>query len=429
MTHGITRGRLALETRRSVRSIPILLLAVAATVAGGIAIFSQLSNTLLKSTVQARFAVDDAFGVLAGVDDVRYRGVPAGTIMKIEREGTQPVLRIKIREDYPLYRDARAELRPETPLNDQYLDIIDPGTPKAGRLDEDHVVPASRTAVNVKVNDVLNTLEANERTRLTQLLDNLGNGMEDGGRSLRAAVNQFTPFVASAHTLTKELAKRDKAVKRLIHNAGVLTKTLGDREQQLRTLVREGSATLGTLQEGSADLDRTLAELPQTTRAVDSGLRSVVAVLGDVDRAVADLRPIARRLPGDLSTVRKLDAALSPAVRRLMDPVDRLVPFARALRPLADDASDTVDALSPQTPWLDKATRSLALCEKAVQGFFQWNASLSKFGDVRAPIPRGNLAVNAPDLGIPGVAKRKPAENCAGGVTIDGRVPTKEDES
>lgn len=428
MTHGVTRGRLLLELRRSTRAIPVLVVGAVLTVVGAALIFSQLTNTLFKSTREARFAVNDAYGVLEGVDDVRYRGVPAGTIQAIERVGAQPVLRIKLRDDYPVYRDARAELRPETPLNDQYLDIIDPGTPKAGRLSDDEVVPASRTAVNVKINDVLNTLQANERTRLAALLDNLGNGLEDGGAELRRTLDIFTPFVREAGTITDELAKRETLVKRLIGNVGTLTASLGDREQQIRYLLRDGSAVLGTLQEGSGDLDRTIRALPGTTSSINASLRAVDGVLGDVDGAIGDLTPIAEGLPANLKTVRDLRAVLDPAVRKLAEPVERLVPLARTLDPLATDVNAAVAALRPQTDSLNKVTDSLVKCEKDVRGFFQWNASLSKFGDARGPIPRGNLAVGVPDVGLPGLARRPAAKNCAGGKTIGGRAARKADE-
>jgi phospholipid/cholesterol/gamma-HCH transport system substrate-binding protein len=428
MTHGVTRGRLLLEFRRSTRAIPVLVVGAVLTVVGAALIFSQLTNTLFKSTREARFAVNDAYGVLEGVDDVRYRGVPAGTIQAIERVGAQPVLRIKLRDDYPVYRDARAELRPETPLNDQYLDIIDPGTPKAGRLPDDEVVPASRTAVNVKINDVLNTLQANERTRLAALLDNLGNGLQDGGAELRRTLDIFTPFVREAGSITDELAKRETLVKRLIGNVGTLTASLGDREQQIRYLLRDGSAVLGTLQEGSGDLDRTIRALPGTTSSINASLRAVDGVLGDVDGAIGDLTPIAEGLPANLKTVRDLRAVLDPAVRELAEPVERLVPLARTLDPLATDVNAAVAALRPQTDSLNKVTDSLVKCEKDVRGFFQWNASLSKFGDARGPIPRGNLAVGIPDVGLPGVPRRPAAKNCAGGKTIGGRAARKADE-
>lgn len=264
LTDGVNAARLKLEVRRAIPSLPVILLGVAATLAGAAAIFSQLTPTLFKDTREVRVQIDDAYGILEGVDDVRYRGVPAGTIEQVQRDGTQLVLQLKVRKDYPLYNDARAELRPDTPLNDMYLDFVDPGSPRAGTLEPGRPLPESRVATSVKINDVLNTLRGTERTRLSQLLDNLGNGLADRGAALRAALDQFAPFIQKAGVITDELARHQALTKRLVHNAALLTTDLGERERLVRRLVAEGSATLGALQDGSPDLDATLAELPST---------------------------------------------------------------------------------------------------------------------------------------------------------------------
>jgi len=427
LTEGLNATRLRIEVKRSLPAIPTIVAGVIVTLLGAAAILSQLTPTLFKSTRELRVAIDDAYGILPGVDAVRYRGVPAGTIETIDRRGTQLVLKVTLRKDYPVYKNARMELRPQTPLNDMYLDVVEPGSPSAGDLG-DSVLPESRTDTSVKVNDVLNTLRSTERTRLSQLLDNLGNGLADRGDGLRAAVAEFTPFVAQAGDITHQIALREQMTKRLVHNASLLTTELGTREGQLRTLVRDGSATLGALQEGSADLDATLRELPATVGEINASFAAVRGVVDDVDNAVNDLGPVADELPAALTSVRRLNAVLGPAVRRLRSPVSRLVPLAVALRPVSRDLSATFAGLLPRIDSIGRVTKALTSCEDAVIGFFQWNASLSKFGDVRGPIPRGNLALGAPDTGAPSVTKRSPAENCAGGVTTDGRVPTAEDQ-
>lgn len=427
MTEGMNRARLHLEVSRALPSLPVILVGFVFFVLGGLLIFSQLTPTLFKSTRELRVAIDDAYGVLEGVDDVRYRGVPAGTIKKIERDGTQLVLRVSLRKDYPVYEDARAELRPQTPLNDQYLDIVDPGTRGAGELTADEVLPESRTEVNVKINDVLNTLRSNERTRLALLLDNLGNGLEDGGEGLKAGLEVFVPFLQNARQITDEVARRDRLTRRLVANSGELMTELGRREREIRTLVRDGSATLGTLQEGSSDLNATLAELPPTVGQVRTSFTALNGVLGDVDRVVGDLGPVADQLPSALRSVRKLTAELGPAAKELQKPVTRLAPFALALRPVVADLDATAAQLVRDVPSIDYITKSIAACEKGIIGFFQWNSSLTKFGDVRGPVPRGTLAVETPDAGIAGVPRRKPKRNCAGGTTLQGRVPTEKD--
>jgi virulence factor Mce-like protein len=428
LTEGMSRARLRLESRRAIRSLPPIVLGVVVTLVGGALLFSQLTPTLFKSTREVRVAIDDGFGVLPGVNQVRYRGVPAGQIKAVERDGTQLVLRLSVRKDFPIYKDARAELRPETPLNDMYLDVIDPGTKAAGVLGSGDVLPEPRTETNVKIDDVLNALQPTTRVRLEQLLDNLGGGLKDRGAGLRAAVAEFTPFIADAGKVSSAIARHEGLMKRLVHNAGILTTELGDRQKQVRTLVSAGSATLGALQEGSPGLNQTLAELPGVVREVNASFAAVRGVVGDVDRAVSDLDPVADRLPGALTDVRALNGALSPAARRLRSTVTQLTPLATSLRPVARDLQASIVALRPQAGSINYVTDSLAKCEQGVIGFFQWNASLSKFGDISGPIPRGNLAVGVPDLGLTNTKTRTPAKNCAGGHTIAGKVPTAEDE-
>ncbi|WP_354698883.1 hypothetical protein DSM112329_04581 [Paraconexibacter sp. AEG42_29] len=427
ITEGLNATRLRLESKRSLPSLPPILLGVIATLVGGALLFSQLTPTLFKSTREVNVEIDDAFGVLAGVNQVRYRGVPAGTIKKIDRRGTQLVLKLSVRKDFPIYKDARAELRPETPLNDMYLDFVDPGTKAAGELKSGDALPEPRTASNVKINEVLNALQPNTRVRMEQLLDNLGNGLKDRGAGLRNAVAEFTPFVAEAGRISSAVAKHERLMKRLVHNAGILTTALGERQKQVRTLVTAGSATLGALQEGSPDLNQTLAELPSTVNEINASFAAVRGVLGDVDTAVTDLGPVADQLPNALKDVRALNDVLGPAARRLQSPVTKLTPLATSLRPVASDLRASVVALRPQTDSINKITDGLTKCEQGVIGFFQWNSSLSKFGDLTGPIPRGNLAVGVPDV-TSSLPTRTPVQNCAGGKTVRGAVPTTGDE-
>lgn len=428
LSEGMNRQRLKLETRRALPSLPPIVLGFVATLVGAALIFSQLTPTLFKSTRTAYVAIDDAFGVLPGVNQIRYRGVPAGQIKKIERRGTQLVLKLSVRKDFPIYKDARAELRPETPLNDMFLDIVQPGTPSAGQLGEDDVLPEPRTQTNVKINDVLNALQPNTRVRMAELLDGLGNGLKDRGVGLRNAIAAFEPFLTHAGRISSAIARHERLMKRLVHNASILTTALGERQQEVRTLVTAGSATLGALQAGSPDLNATLNELPPTFSQLQSSFAAVRGVLGDVDRAVNDLGPVADQLPGALGDVRALDKVLGPAALRLQSPVQKLTPLAAALQPVTRDLRSTIVALRPQTGSIDKVTKSVKACEKGIIGFFQWNASLSKFGDIGGAIPRGNLAIGVPDTGLAPGKLRTPVTNCAGGQTINGTVPTTKDE-
>jgi len=404
LTEGVTRERLKMEGKRSIKPTLFFGLGLLVALLIGAFLITRISETFGHKTRTVRFAAPTAFGIFEGFDDVRYRGVPAGTITKIERRGTQIVLVAKIRNEFgPVFKDARVELRPITPLNDEYLDIVDQGTERAGPADPDVPLPQSQMKTSVSVPEVFDTFKSDERKAFNVLLDQLGNGAADRGEALRAAFVQLVPFLEGAGKLTQQIALRRTATKRLIHNTSILTDELGNRETALRRLVKSGAATLGTLQQGSSDLDQTLKELGPTFTELRSSLASVRGVLGDVDTGLRSLNPVADELPGGLTALRKLNRDLVPTLRSLRTGVPPMTEFVVSLTKVFRNLTGASQALRPQVPVVNKVTRDLVTCERGVIGFMHWNASLTKFGDYIAPVPRGNLAI-----GVPSISSRSP---------------------
>jgi hypothetical protein len=249
--------------------------------------------------------------------------------------------------------------------------------------------------------------------------------MADGGVRLRRAFVAVVPFLRQAGDLTRQIAVRKQVTKRLISNAAALTTELGRREIALKRLVASGAATLGTLQQGSGDLDATLAQLGPTFTELRASLAAVRGAVDDIDAGVKGLYPVAERLPQSLASVRRLTADLDPAVRALIPAVYQAGRWTPGVNFVSRAAMPAVDALTPQVPVIDRLTQRLVDCETGVIGFFQWNASLSKYGDLTAPIPRGNLAIGVPDS-APGVPKRLPEKACTPGFPPRG-IPSQED--
>lgn len=422
LSEGVTRSRLATEFKRAIRpsAVSALSAGLALVIVGYLVL--NISAIFGRSTYEVKFAVNQDFGVFAGFDDVRFRGVPAGTITKVERDGARLILVAEIRKDKGVvFQDATAQIRPITPLNDVYLDIVDPGTPASGRADPATPLNESQTATSVTVPDVLNIFDADVRQSTRTLLDQLGNGMDDGGARLRGAFIALGPFLREAGDLTRQVSLRESTTKRLIHNTTLLTSELGDRDVELKRLVKTGAATVGTLQQGSGDLDRTLREVGPTFTELQSSLAAVRGVVDDVDTGLSSLNPVADRLPAALASVRSLNRTLSPAVAKLQSPVKSLVPFVAQLSAVTDRLRPIATELRPQTPTVSRLTQRLIDCEDGVIGFFQWNASLTKFGDKNGPVPRGNLAFGVPAVGL-GDAEpvRQPEKACTPGPVIRG---------
>jgi virulence factor Mce-like protein len=428
LTDGINKARIKLELRRGAWPAVTVLVGALGALAGAAYIATHISRTLLTKTAEVRFVVRDATGVVPGSDDVRFKGIPIGSITDVKFQGHDVVVTAKVQEKYRFYRDARAQLRPNTALQDMFIDIVDRGHPAAGRADAGHPLGSSRVDTSVNIDDVLNVFQPNTRQSFRMLLDQLGNGLHDRGARLRTAFVELTPLLQVAARIANQVAERGPITQRLIHNTAVLTDELARRDRELRTLVHNGALTLTTLQNGASDLNATLHELPPTLAGMDSSFAAFQGVVGDVDRAVVALRPLARGLPVALAALRRLNTTAAPAVRALMTPVGRLVPFARALVPLSSNLRRAVDTLAPQAHTIDHATKDLVLCKKGVQGFFQWDASMSKYGDVRGPVPRGNVVFGAQSSGVLADPNEYAPQACTPGQAIGGRVPRPEDK-
>jgi ABC-type transporter Mla subunit MlaD len=423
VTAGLNLGRLRQEGRRAARPAVLVAVSAALTLAMAGWFLTHISEVFGHKTYDVRFQVDNAFGIFEGFDDVRFRGVPAGTIERIERHGTQLVLVARLQRKYgPIYNDARAEVRPITPLNDVYLDIVDPGTPAAGRAQADRPLAQRQTTTSVTVPEVLDGLTADARQNAYRLLDNLGNGLADGGLRLRRAFVELGPLLRDAGALSQAVALHKTQTARLVHNTAQLTGELGRRDVQLHRLLATGSAVLVTLQQGSGDLDRTLVQLGPTVRQLDTSLAAVRGVIGDVDAGVSRLYPVAERLPGGLRSLSSLAAVLEPAARRLQPAVTSVDRWAQPVRTLLGDTSQITGGLLPQAPVINRTADDLVACRKGVIGFFQWDASLTKFGDATGgPVARGNLALGVPALSSAG-ALRDPEQACTPGVPPRGPV-------
>lgn len=418
----VNRSRLGLEARRGARPMIFVVIGAVAALAIAFFIVSNVSRTLLSKNTEYRFAVSDATGVVKGADEVRLKGIAIGTVTKVQLKGTQAVLTAKVQKKYgAIYRNAHAQLRPNTALQDMYLDIVDRGTPDAGKLSGSDPLPPAQTDTSVNINDVLGVFKAPVRVRLQTLLDQLSGGLADRGARLRTAFEAATPFVDELGNLTHQLAVREPMVRRLVHNTGVLTDSLAQDQGSLNRLVRTGSQTLSTLKDGRGDLANTLEALPATLDSVDSTFTAVRGVLGDVDQAVRTLGPVAGTLPAALDALVRLNGSAAPAVRALQDPVGRLVPLSRSLRPLSADLSRAVLSLQPQVGVVNKATKDLAGCRQGVVGFFQWNASISKLGDQNAAFPRGNLTAGAQSSSVLNDPSEFAPKACTPGQPIGGR--------
>src|SRR5438876_3648890 len=143
----LNTDRLRLEMRRARR--PFLITCVfflAGAVAFGI-IFKNLTyKRPWESYREVRAEFDDVKGIFPGGHQVRISGVKVGLVTKADLEHGRAILTLLIEKKFgPVYRNARLRIRPVTPLDDLYVNIVNRGTQRAGEATKDHVIPAQQT--------------------------------------------------------------------------------------------------------------------------------------------------------------------------------------------------------------------------------------------------------------------------------------------
>jgi len=396
----VNTDRLTLELRRSWRPFALLIVLM---LAGLLATFLMFRNLSFERPWDHYREIDVAFadvkGATPGHQPIRISGVNVGVVRDWKVQGDHAVLTLAIREQYArhIYRDARARLRPVTPLQDMYV-ALERGTPRAGELPEGASIPGSQTVTPVDISRVLNVFDTDSREQLGNLVRGLGSGLDDRGAQLRSAFAQTVPFLVSARDLSQALDDRRHEVARLVHSFGGITDALGDRDRQLAALVSDGNATLGQLAKHEAPLSRTIQALPETVRSMRTSLASLASAEDELDPALHALQPVADALEPGLSALERFSTDATPALRGLTPALGDLRPLVAALDPTVQDAQLAAERLRPQVPQLDTITRMITRCEDTISKFFQWTPSVMKFGDANGANPRAEASVGLDTL-------------------------------
>jgi ABC-type transporter Mla subunit MlaD len=423
ISHRPSRARVALEVKRSLRPLAVVLFGLALALAGLAYIATRIpGHGGLTKSQKVQFTVADATGVVAGRDEVRVSGIPAGTITSVELGHGHAILTAAIDHEYaPIYRDARAQLRPNTPLQDMYLDVVDRGTAASGKAAAGRPLPEAQTSSSVAIADVLQMFDADTRARLRTTLAEFGAGIDGEGAAVRNAFVSLTPLLDAARRLTTQISSRQTMTRRLVQNTATLTEELGHRQRELRRLVNDTGATLTAIQDGGHGLDATLRELPPTLTSLTGATSALDVTLPDVDTAVRRLQPVADRLTASLGSLRRLSDAARPALDALRPAVRDVGPLVSELRPASANLARAVEALQPQAGAVDHVTTTLGRCTFVLQRFFQWTQSVFATGDARGVAPRGDAAVSLDSTGLAldGATKKYPS-NCGGGTTLGG---------
>ncbi|MHB8692950.1 MAG: MlaD family protein [Solirubrobacteraceae bacterium] len=419
---GRTSGRVMLEAKRSAGSLMLLIAVIVFALATLAIIASKLTfERPWNSYESVKVAVTDAKGIFPGGDSVRIHGVVVGVVANADLTNQHPVLTLDILRKYgAVYKNAQLRIRPVTPLQDLYVNILSRGTPSAGvASNTGYVIPATQTQVPVDISRILDTFNADTRTRLTTLLSELGKGLPDGGVQLRAAFSQLAPFLQVADQATLVLRQHQQDVKQVIHQFGTFSKALADRNTALNQFIQQGDVTTSELAAHSSALSSTLQQIAALLPTVRSSFASVNALTGTLDPALTSLSPVTAHLQSGLNALGRLGTEALPALRALRPAVYALRGMAVQLAPTSVSLNSAFRAMTPEAPQYSAVVNGFAPCMTTLENFLNNTMSVLKFQDANGAFPRADETVNLDTgggaVGYAGI-NNTPIPDCSGAV-------------
>jgi ABC-type transporter Mla subunit MlaD len=289
--------------------------------------------------------------------NVRVGGVNVGTIGDVRRVGSHAEVELRLSRHTPIYRDARADLRPHTPFEGTTFVDLHPGSPGAGLL-ATRPIPLSQTSVFVSVGDVLGTFTAPVRSSFKTIVGELSRALAPPGQAgLRAALRNAPALLHQTTLVAPALRGPHRTeLRSLIPSLAASVDGLAGPNGRLQAAIRGARSTLDAVAADNAlPFDRSLARLPGALSSATSAGRRLVELLHQAGRtaitlapALQEIAPTTRPLVGLLrradTTLPRVPSVVDdfavtltdlararPTLRRLfaaMDPVGRLLRYS-----------------------------------------------------------------------------------------------------
>ncbi len=387
----------------------IVLFAVISVVCGAYILSQQHLRTPLQDRYTVRLQLPTAQSLTSGKSQpVNVAGVRVGDVVKTQLDEGQAMVTLSIeRHKLPhVFRDAQAQLRPNTPLKDMQIELF-PGHRRSGRLHGDEPIRAAQTTVPIDSDEFLSALDADTRDYFQALVAAAQRGLQGRGKDLNAALRSLGPTTAQLRQLGDALAARRVQMTRLVHNLSVLSRATAAKDQQLGTVVDAGSTTLRAIAGQDAQLRDSIAQLPGTLSAARSTLGHATTLANEVGPTLNALDPAVRGLPSALRDIDPLLRETTPLVRT------KLRPLVREAGPVIDNLNPAIDNLNKISPHLktafavfDYVANELAYNPPGKEeGYLFWlawfahnaNSALST-EDAHGPLIRGLVLVSCSSL-------------------------------
>jgi phospholipid/cholesterol/gamma-HCH transport system substrate-binding protein len=336
-------------------------------------------------------------GGLRDGSDVVTGGVKIGQV-KLSLDSHDRVeaqLRIK-RSHAPVGRDASAAIAAANFLGRKRVELL-PGDRRRPAPDG-YTLPDSRVKTSTDLDQVLDVLDADTRTRLGVLINEAG----------AAFTGRRQDFNGLLESLPHSENKARVLLERLVADNSTLANTLTSSDSVVARITAERknlSRMVGIVGQTAAPLAERRAQLRETLRRAPGTLRTLQGFLGDLERTTVPLGPAARDITATAPLLDQTVAQLDP-LRKAADPaLHKAVAAAKPLTSLADGATPVLRKAAPvltQVATLSETAKPVsATLERSVDNLVavvqNWSRAI-QFRDGLSHVFRGEALVSPETL-------------------------------
>lgn len=346
---------------------------------------------------RVRLQMDNAAGLADG-SPVAIGGVDVGKVKLHFDDRDRVIADLELDPDHaPISRDATAAVSAVNLLGRKRVDLITrlhPSDPAPSGF----TIPPSKITVSTDLDQVLDVLTPQTRTRLAVLLNEAGTAFAGRKADVSDLLRTTPPSLAAASTLLNQVVQDNTTLAHVLEHSDRFVAELTARRKSLAALIDTGGQTAATLAARRRSLRATLARAPRT-------LTTLNRFLGELQRTAAPLGGAARRLTASapaldstLAAVEPFRQAADPTLRKAADVAPTLTALADGATPVLRRASPAAASLSTFATDLDPVSTILDhSSDNIIAILHNWSRAI-QFRDGASHVFRGQPSITAETL-------------------------------
>jgi phospholipid/cholesterol/gamma-HCH transport system substrate-binding protein len=311
-------------------------LVVAALVAALIYIAIPGTPTM---TVTAEFS--EAPGLFVG-NFVEVLGVPVGRITSITPGPNGVAVQMLVPDNVTIPRGAHAVLEAPDVVNDRYVQLM-PAYTGGARMTSGTVIPSSRTAIPVTVDQVINSLDvlarvlgptgANKQGAVSQLIHDLAQTFGHNGSQLHSAILEASGAITG-------FASHPVALAAALNNLGKLTGAAAANTATYQAFAGDLATVSASLASDNTDVGAALHDLQQALGQLASFVHNNETAIGS---SVSNLDAFAAALAAQQKQLANVFDIGPLTLENFTNSVDKSAPGGPALRARYDPTGGSMN--------------------------------------------------------------------------------------